>query len=104
MNRRTAPGLSKSRYMDVITLRFKTGSSQQLAATIKEMVKIYDSAQLTQPMHMYQVISGAPNGTYLLFEPFVSLAEWDKYPAMMQALTHRGRSQVRRAAKGFHRT
>jgi len=84
------PGMAKSRYIDVITLRFKTGTSQQLAATMKEMAKIHASAQLTQPMHMYQVISGASNGTYLLLEPIVSLAEWDKYPAMMQALRTAG--------------
>lgn len=86
----SAPGLAKSRYMNVVTLRFKMGSDQQLAANVKEMVKIYNSAQMQQPMLVYQIISGAQGGTYLLFEPFVSLAEWDKYPAMMQALRTAG--------------
>jgi hypothetical protein len=86
----TAPGVAKSRYMNVITLRVKLGSEAQLAANIKEMVKIYTSAQMQQPVIAYQVISGAPAGTYILFEPFVSLAEWDKYPALNQALKTAG--------------
>src|SRR5438105_3949665 len=32
-----APGLSKSRYMNVVTIRIKPGSDQRLAATVKEM-------------------------------------------------------------------
>jgi hypothetical protein len=85
-----SPRMPKTRYMNVITFRFKMGSEQQLAANLKEMVKIYSSAQLQQPALLYQVISGAPGGTYLLFEPIVSLAEWDNYPAMMLALRTAG--------------
>jgi hypothetical protein len=96
-----APGVAKSRYMNVVTLRFKMGTDQQLAANIKEMAKIYTSAQMHMPMIVYQIISGAQGGTYLLLEPFVSLAEWDQYPAMMQALRTAGGRKFEALQKEF---
>jgi len=52
-------------------------------------------------MLAYQIISGAPGGTYLLFEPFVSLAEWDKYPAMLQTLKTAGGRKFDALEKDF---
>jgi hypothetical protein len=83
-------GLAKTRYVNVITVRLKTGSEPRLISTIGELQKIYNNAEVTMPVVVYQVISGAPAGMYLLFEPITTLAEWDKYPAMMQSLKNAG--------------
>ena len=83
-------GLSKMRYFNVITVRLKPGMEPKLISTVAELLKIYNNAQMPQPVLVYQMISGASNGTYLLFEPVASLAEWDKYPARMQDLKNVG--------------
>ena len=83
-------GLGKMRYVNVITVRLKPGSEQKLVSTVMEVQKIYNNAQMTQAVLVYQVISGAPTGMFLLFEPVTTLAEWDKYPAMLQALKNAG--------------
>jgi len=83
-------GLAKTRYVNVITVRLKPGSEPKLTSTIGELLKIYSNAGMTQPVLVYQVISGAQAGMFLLFEPITTLAEWDKYPAMMQALKNAG--------------
>jgi hypothetical protein len=82
--------LGKMRYVNVISARMKPGMDQKLASTVAEMQKIYNNAQMTQAVIVYQVISGAPAGMLLLFEPVTTLAEWDKYPAMLQALKTAG--------------
>ena len=54
-----------------------------------------------QPVIVYQMISGAPQGTFLLFEPVTTLAEWDKYPAMMQSLKNAGGRKFEALQKDF---
>jgi hypothetical protein len=81
-----SPSISKTRYMNVITTRIKMGSEARLVATVTDMIKIYKNVAMPQAAMVYQMISGAPAGTYLIFEPIASLAEWDKYPAIMQSI------------------
>jgi hypothetical protein len=88
-----SPSLSKTRYMNVITVRIKMGTEQRLHAAVTDLIKIYKNVSMPQATLVYQMISGVPSGTYLIFEPMTSLAEWDKYPAMMQSIrdTSRGK-------------
>ena len=83
-------GLSKIRYFNITSVRLKAGSEPKLISTVTELFKIYNNAQMTQPVLVYQIISGEPAGMYLLLEPIGTLAEWDKYPATMQALKNAG--------------
>ena len=79
-------GLPKSRYIALGTIRLKPGSDQKLANVVRDMINIYSNVQITQPVVAYQVISGASGDTFLILEPFVTLAEWDKYPERMKAI------------------
>jgi hypothetical protein len=83
-------GLSKVRYFNVISVRLKPGSEPKLISTVTELFKIYNNAQMTQAVLVYQIISGEAAGLYLLLEPMATLAEWDQYPAMMQSLKNAG--------------
>jgi hypothetical protein len=81
-----APSLSKTRYMNVITVRIKMGTEQRLVSAVNDLIKIYKNVAMPQAAMAYQVISGAPSGTYLIFEPMAALADWDKYPAIMESI------------------
>jgi hypothetical protein len=81
-----SPSLSKTRYMNVVTMRIKMATEQRLVSTVNEMIKIYKNVAMPQAVLVYQMISGAPSGTYLVFEPIASLADWDKYPAIMKSI------------------
>jgi|SRR5581483_10011047 len=81
-----SPSLAKTRYMNVITTRIKMGTEQRLVSTVTDLIKIYKNVSKPQAVLVYQIISGAPSGTYVLFEPMRSVAEWDKYPEIMQSI------------------
>jgi hypothetical protein len=81
-----SPSMAKTRYMNVITVRIKMGTEQRLLSTVSDLIKIYKNVSMPQAALVYQMISGAPTGTYLIFEPMASLADWDKYPAIMQSI------------------
>jgi hypothetical protein len=85
-----SPTLSKTRYMAVITIRIKMGTEQRLASAVSELVKVYKNVAMPQATLVYQVISGTPAGTFLIFEPMTTLAAWDQYPAIMQSLKQAG--------------
>ena len=52
----------------------------------KSAVAALDKSGSDQPVATYQIVSGAPNGTYLLFEPSASLKSLDDGPARGQAM------------------
>jgi hypothetical protein len=81
-----SPSLSKWRYVNLVTIRIKMGMDQRLVSTVGELLKIYKNVAMPQAAIVYQMISGAPAGTFLIFEPLTSLAEWDKFPAIMQSI------------------
>jgi hypothetical protein len=81
-----SPSLSKWRYVNLVHIRIKMGMEQRLVSTVGELLKIYKNVSMPQAAIVYQMISGAPSGTFLIFEPVASLAEWDKYPAIMQSI------------------
>jgi len=85
-----AATMPKMRYVDVGTLRVKPGSETRLAAAVRDMINIYNNVQLDWPVLVYQVISGAQSGTFLIFQAFPTLAEWDKYPAILRSLRETG--------------
>jgi hypothetical protein len=77
--------LPKCRHMAVTVLRIKYGHDAELAQAAKLLIDGDDKSGSDQPVLAYQVVSGGPSGTYLLFSPMDSLAHMDAAPARMAA-------------------
>ncbi len=82
--------LGKMHAWEVLSFRLKPGTEPRLVAAIKDMTDIYNNIQYQHPIAAYQIISGAPRGSYLILEPMTSIAEWDKYPAIMKSVRDTG--------------
>jgi len=78
--------LPKARYFSIEQTRVRPNSEKRLAETIKGLLTAYEAAGFEQPIFVYQVRAGAPEGTYLVLEPMASLSEWDKWPAVMKSI------------------
>jgi hypothetical protein len=77
--------LPKCRHMGVTVLRIKYGHEADLAQLAKLLIDGDEKSNSDQPVLAYQVVSGGPSGTYLLFSPMDSLARMDAAPARMAA-------------------
>ena len=72
--------LPKMRYFNVIPMRARPDHEQDFAELGKMAVAAFERSMDEQPMATYQIVSGAPNGTYILFEPCASLKTLDAAP------------------------
>ncbi len=79
-------GLPKSRYFNVITIRIRFEHDQEFAELAKTAVAAAEKAENDQPVAVYQVVSGGPAGTYILFEPAATLKALDEGQARSRAL------------------
>ena len=77
--------MPKCRHMGVTVLRIKYGHEADLAQVAKLVIDGDEKSNADQPVFTYQVISGGPSGTYLLFSPMPSLARLDAAPARTAA-------------------
>jgi hypothetical protein len=77
--------LAKCRHMGVTVLRIKYGHEADLAQLAKLLIDGDEKSNAAQPVMAYQVVSGGPSGTYLLFSPMESLARMDEAPARSAA-------------------
>ena len=92
--------LPKDRVFNVITLRVQNGHDDDFTELGKMAIDAAQKAIYDQPVVVYQVVSGLPNGTYLFFEPSPSLQALDGAPARSQALMQAmGDSGAKRFAK-----
>jgi hypothetical protein len=71
--------LSQMRYMTVTTARVRPGHDSDFVALRKIVTAAHEKANMDEHWAMYQVVSGAPAGTYLLFLPMKSMAQMDAY-------------------------
>lgn len=82
--------LPQSRYFNIQTFRVRLGRDADFAAGGKLFRDAFEKLKRDQPYVMYQVMMGAPEGTYLLFSPIKSLKEIDddfaNQGALMQAV------------------
>jgi hypothetical protein len=78
--------LPKMRFFSVETIRVREGPDQNFEEAAKALVAGAEKSGDNQPMAAYQVVSGAPNGTYLLLEPMTSLKSLDEEPQRRRAL------------------
>ncbi len=72
--------LRTMRYFSITTVRVRPGHDAQYADYIQKMVNVARQKAKIDNLHIavYQLISGAPGGTYLYFRPLRSLAEFDE--------------------------
>jgi hypothetical protein len=70
--------LRKARYFQVSLYRTGIGSEAELAELFKARRASLDSINLDRPDMVYQVVAGAPSGTYLLISPLPSLRILDE--------------------------
>jgi hypothetical protein len=93
--------MPQSRYFSIETFRVRLGHDADFAAGGKLFQNAYEKMKREQPYAMYQVIMGAPEGTYLLFSPMKSLKEMDdefaNEGAFMQAM---GEDNMKNLMKG----
>lgn len=70
--------LSKARYFHVSLYRTRPGADADLVELLKLRKSSLDSINLDRPDIAYQVISGAPAGTFLVLSPMTSLRTLDE--------------------------
>lgn len=68
----------KARFMQVSMYRIRPGAESEFVELVKSRRVLRDSINLDRPEMAYQVISGAPSGTYLFLAPLPSLSALDK--------------------------
>jgi hypothetical protein len=67
----------KIRYMDVAIIRIRLGTESDLAKLLKLRNFSLDSINADRPEIVYQVVTGAPAGTYVVLAPMTSLSALD---------------------------
>jgi hypothetical protein len=77
--------LGKMRYFYVTTIRVRPGHDRQFIEAYKAIVAAHEKVNVPESWAAYEVTLGMPRGTYLLFEPFKSLAEVDAIPETHKA-------------------
>jgi hypothetical protein len=94
--------LPKMRYFNVILMRTRQEHDQDFAELARMAVAAAERSMDDQPVAIYQVVSGAPNGTYILFEPAASLKALDDAPErsrnMFQAMGEAGTKRFMKMA------
>ena len=74
---RPGTSLPQMRYMSVTTYRVRAGHDSEFVALRKIVNAAHEKANIDEHWATYQVVSGAPAGTYLLFLPMKSMAQLD---------------------------
>ena len=80
-----SPG--KTRFVEVETFRVRMGKDDDFASGGKQIMDAMHRANIDGCTIAYQVVAGAPSGTYLLFNMMQSMKELDSAPARMQAIS-----------------
>ena len=76
---RTDWDVAKLRAYAINVTRLQPGYSHDFE-TLRKLIKAaHEKAKVEERWSVYEVISGAPDDTYIMMFPIVSLAEWDKY-------------------------
>jgi hypothetical protein len=97
--------LPKARFMNIDIFRIQPGHDADFAELGHMHVDAARKAVSDQPVVAYEIVSGMPAGTYLLFQPATSLqtldTETDRSNAIMRAM---GDTASKRFAKGVSDT
>jgi hypothetical protein len=72
------PDLAMMRFWEITTFRVKPGRDEDFAAAAKAWASASARAGAGAAWRCYQVVAGAPDGTYLVFSSYGSFADFDK--------------------------
>lgn len=78
--------VAKARAVTIGTYRVKLGHDEDFKAGAKAILGGYEKANIDVTILCYQVIEGAPSGTYMFFSTMESLKTMDEGPARQKAL------------------
>lgn len=75
--------ISQMRYFLVTTIRVRPGHDAQYLDYVQKIVNVArEKAKVNLHVAVFQIISGAPGGTYMAFRPMKSLSELDEAVAV----------------------
>ena len=77
---------AKTRYVMAGTFRVRLGRDGDFLAGAKQYLGAFEKAHIDECSLAYQVVAGAPSGTYLFFGMMESMKMMDGQPARMQAV------------------
>jgi hypothetical protein len=77
--------LAQMRYVRVDIVRVKPGRGAEFADAWREIIAGHEKAKMDEHWAVYAVESGMPDGTFMFFYPFKSLADDDKAGPMHEA-------------------
>lgn len=77
LSSKTTVVLPKMRYFRIVTYRVRPGHDSDFADAAKIVKGTYEKANVELPFAVYQIFSGMPTPTYLVFLPMKSLDEID---------------------------
>jgi hypothetical protein len=75
--------ISQMRYFSVTTIRIRPGHDAQYLDYVQKIVNVArEKAKVNLHLAVFQIVSGAPMGTYVAFRPMKSLSELDEAVAV----------------------
>jgi len=77
-------GVARTRYMTISTTRVKPGRGVDYTDYLKGLNAAREKTGSDAHTAVYQVVSGAPNNTFISFGTARSLTEWDDFTAKME--------------------
>lgn len=93
--------VGKTRFMTIGTYRVRLGHDEDMRAGAKAILEAYTKGNIDATLLCYQVIEGAPSGTYLFFSTMESMKTLDDMPARQRALAEAmGADNYRQLMKG----
>jgi len=94
------PDIAMMRFWEITTFRVKPGHGEDFAAAVKTYAAAAGRSASSNRWRTYEVVAGAPDGTYLMFSTVVSFAEFDKAmtdgEATWKGLTFEERSMLQK--------
>jgi hypothetical protein len=93
--------LPKSRYLKIESFHLRPGKEEHFVEGARIYQEAYKNLNIEKPWVVYQITSGAPSGTFLIFEPMDSLkdmdGEMDMQARLNQAVGDRMKDLMRNA-------
>ncbi len=94
------PDLATMRFWEISTFRVKPGHSAEFDAAVKAYAAGAGRSAPNASWRTYEVVAGAPDGTFLIFSSFASFGDFDKAreegEATMKGLTSDERGAVQK--------
>ncbi len=96
--------IGKMRYFGIEVGHVRPGRGHDYEEITKMVISAHEKANVDEHWAAYEVIGGAPEGTYIYLAPVKSLAEWDAYEAnhgkaFQEAMGEEGSKKLREFAR-----